>query len=54
MVYIFDGGAFVNDGDGGFGNLAVWGEYNKCGSRFTFFPLTDGDSSDSSSSSDEE
>merc|ERR1719291_580130 len=53
MVYMFARGAFVNHGDGGFENLAVWGDYTKCGGRLTFSPLTD-EGSSSASSSDEE
>ena len=53
MVYMFTRGAFVNHGDGGFENLAVWGDYTKCGGRLTFSPLTD-EGSSSASSSDEE
>ena len=36
MVYVFEKGTFVLNGDGGFNNFVCSGEYSKTGNRYKF------------------
>ena len=38
MVYAFEKGTFVLNGDGGFNNFCCWGKYSHSGNRYTFYP----------------
>ena len=38
MVYAFEKGTFVLNGDGGFNNFCCWGKYSRSGNRYTFYP----------------
>ena len=39
MIYAFEKGTFVLNGDGGFNNFACSGKYTHSGNRYRFYPM---------------